>query len=275
MNGEEDDPVVNVLSIHFSNSRAPYLQIHQFPLLNRPLQTPPSAALSGKRIRARIKPNARRLEVHVPADTREGFWNSEKGRDLGAARVDDDRDKNQELSKGKQREGEEPRLGEIRMRSEQIPQKGAYMLGVVRDGELKFHSTALVNLYSPGIGQLHLHPVAETHQLRPTLTYLDALSRKNKRRTGAGSDSDSDDGPPPDPDDPAPPPVVKKEKKPTGDAREVQVSARKASDDKGGMQASQGGLSTVRREMLLAIRTEDEEEWEDLDFCDGEVASSP
>ena len=108
--------------------------------------------------------------------------------------------------------------------------------------------------------------------MRPTLTYLDALSRKNKRRTGAGSDSDSDDGPPPDPDEPAPPPLLpKKEKKPAGEAREVQVSARKASDDKGGMQPFQGGLSTVRREMLLAIRTEDEETWEDLEFCDGEV----
>ncbi|KZP31185.1 hypothetical protein FIBSPDRAFT_43629 [Athelia psychrophila] len=229
----QDDPVVNVLPIHFSNTREPYLQIHQFPLLNRPLQTPPSAALSGKRIRARIKPNARRLEVHVPADTREGFWNSEKGRDHGAGRIDDDRDKNQELHKGKHREGEEPRLGEVRMRSEHIPQKGSYMLGVVRN---------------------------------------DAISRKSKRRPGAGSDSDSDDGPPPDPDDPAPLPVVKKEKKVTGEAKEIQVSARKASDDKSGMQGSQGGLSTVRREMLLAIRTEDEEEWQDLEFCDGEVS---
>lgn len=108
--------------------------------------------------------------------------------------------------------------------------------------------------------------------MRPTLTYLDALSRKNKRRTG-GSDSDSDDGPPPDPDEPAPPPPLssKKEKKPAGEAREVQVSARKTADDKSGMQPLQGGLSTVRREMLLAIRTEDEESWEDLEFCDGEV----
>jgi DNA-directed RNA polymerase-3 subunit RPC5 len=40
------------------------------------------------------------------------------------------------------------------------------------------------------------------------------------------------------------------------------------------MQPLQGGLSTVRREMLLAIRTEDEETWEDLEFCDGEAAES-
>src|ERR1700730_8246464 len=53
-------------------------------------------------------------------------------------------------------------------------------------------------------GQLHLHPISETHPLRPTLTYLDALSRKSRRRFGVGSGSDSDDGPPPDPDEPAP-----------------------------------------------------------------------
>jgi DNA-directed RNA polymerase-3 subunit RPC5 len=74
------------------------------------------------------------LEIHVPADTRPGFWNADRARELGAARTDDDRDKNQELGKNKQREGEEPRLAEVRMRSEQIPQKGAYMLGIVRDG---------------------------------------------------------------------------------------------------------------------------------------------
>lgn len=131
---DDDDPVVSVLPIHYSNALSPNLHIHQFPLLSRPLQTPPSAALSGKRIRARIKPNVRRFEVHVPADTRPGFWNADRSKELGASRMDDDQDKNQETVKGKQRENEEPRLGEVRMRSEQIPQKGAYMLGIVRDG---------------------------------------------------------------------------------------------------------------------------------------------
>lgn len=101
------------------------------------------------------------------------------------------------------------------------------------------------------------------------MTYLDILSRKNKRSRG-GDDSDSDDGPPPDPDEPAPLAVPKKEKKPSGDAREVQVSARKV-DEKGALQPFQGGLSTVRREMLVAIRSEEDENWEDLEFCDGTV----
>lgn len=97
---------------------------------------------------------------------------------------------------------------------------------------------------------------------------MDILSRKHKRSRG-GDDSDSDDGPPPDPDEPTPVPVAKKEKKPTGESREVQITARKT-DDKGGGQV-QGGISAVRREMLQAIRAEEDESWEELQFCDTTV----
>ena len=109
-----------------------------------------------------------------------------------------------------------------------------------------------------------MHPISESHQLRPTLTYLDVLSRKSKRSRAGDSDSDSDGGPPLDPDEPAPPPT-KKEKKPTGEAKEVHVTARKADDPAG---LGQGGISAVRREMLHIIRQEDEEKWESLDFYD-------
>ncbi|KAG6879741.1 hypothetical protein C0992_012344 [Termitomyces sp. T32_za158] len=220
--------------------------MHQFPLLTRPLQVPPSAVLSGKRITARIKSQARRLEVHLPADTRSEVWNVERSKELGAARKEDDREKNQEI-KGKEREGEESRLSEIRMQSEEVPQKSTYMLGIVRNG------------------QLHLHPISSTHQFRPTLTYLDMLSRKHKRNR-LGNDSDSDDGPPPDPDEPVLVTLPKKEKKPSGESREVQVTARKT-EDKGSGQA-QGTLSVVRRDMLQAIRAEEDEEWQELHFYD-------
>jgi DNA-directed RNA polymerase-3 subunit RPC5 len=132
----DEDELVSVLPIHYSNTIAPNIQIHQFPLLTRPLQAPPSAVKSGKCISARIKPNVRRLEVHIPADTRPEFWNRERGKELGAARVEDDREKNQE-PKDKERDDEEPTLCEVRMRSEEIPQRGVHMLGIVRDG--KFH----------------------------------------------------------------------------------------------------------------------------------------
>ena len=130
----EDDQLIAVLPIHYSNALDGDIHLHQFPLLTRPLQVPPSAAASGKRIRARLKPGVRRLEIHVPVDTRPEVWNAERSRDLGKARVEDDKEKNQEEPKVKQREGEEPRLSEVRMRSEQVPHMGAYVLGVLREG---------------------------------------------------------------------------------------------------------------------------------------------
>ncbi|CAL1696083.1 unnamed protein product [Somion occarium] len=250
----EEDRVVSVLPVYYSNTLSPNVHLHQYPLLTRPLQVPPSAAASGKKIHARVKPGVRRLEVHVPVDPRPDVWNNERSKDLGEARLADDKEKNQESSlKGKQREGEEPRLSEVRMRSEQVPHNGAYVLGVVRDGKL------------------YLHPISETHQLRPSLTYMDILTRRSRRR--AGEDEDSDEGPPPDPDEPAPLPIVKKEKKvPIGEAKEVQVSVRKAADDKG--ISFGGGITAVRREMLMKIRAEEDESWEDYEFHDGQAPES-
>jgi DNA-directed RNA polymerase-3 subunit RPC5 len=57
------------------------------------------------------------------------------------------------------------------------------------------------------------------------------------------------------------------------DAKEVHVSTRKA-EDRGNVPYPQGGLTAVRREMLLTMRTEEEEKWEDLDFYDTEVCFS-
>jgi hypothetical protein len=51
--------------------------------------------------------------------------------------------------------------------------------------------------------------------------------------------------------------------------REVQVSARKP-EDKGGAQVP-GGLSTVRKEILNAIRAEEDVSWEDLQYYDVSV----
>ncbi|KAF9499791.1 hypothetical protein BDN71DRAFT_63844 [Pleurotus eryngii] len=239
-----DDRLIDVLPIRFSNALSPKVVVHQFPLLTRPLQVPPSAA-AGKTISARIKPSARRTEIHVPADTRPEVWSDEKAKQLGAARVTDDLEKSKET---KASEEQEPRLAEARLSSEQIAHRGTPMLGMIRNGEL------------------HLHPISETHQFRPTLTYLDVFSRKNRRSRANADDSDSDDGPPPDPDEAPPVVAAKKEKKAATDAKEIQVTARKT-DDKGGLQA-QGGLSTARREMLAIIRAEEDEDWLDLEYHD-------
>ena len=138
---ETDDHVVSVLPVHLSNNLAPNLQLHQFPLLNRSLEVPPSAILSGKRIRARLKPTARRLEVHVPVDHRPEVWNSERSKELGDGRLEDDKEKNQ-VDRSRLKENEEPRLTEVRFRSEAIPHVGAYMLGIVHDGEFLLYPSS-------------------------------------------------------------------------------------------------------------------------------------
>ncbi|CUA73926.1 hypothetical protein RSOLAG22IIIB_01447 [Rhizoctonia solani] len=249
---DENDTIETTLPIYLSSSLNQNLHIFQYPLLSRPLEVPPSAALTGKRIKARHKPKAGRYEVHVPNDTREEVWNVERGRELGQARADEDAEEagtGEESTKSKkrdyereEREKEERRLGEVRLRSEKLESTSVYMLGVVRDGKL------------------YLHPVHDVLQLRPSLTYLDAMSKKQKRARGEDSD---DEGPPPDPDEPVPPPTAPKEKKKV-ESKEVLVTARKA-DDKSGTQTI-GGLSAIRREMLNLIREEQEEQWENLDY---------
>ena len=248
--------IVQTIPIRISNNLEPEIEVHQYPVLSRPLQVPPSAAESGKRIRARSKPQAGLYEVHIPADTRADVWNAERAKELGAARAEEDTEERQAIataagpSKGKlQEEAPVRRLGEVRMRSEPMPDRAVYMLATVRDGEI------------------HLHPVSRTLQFRPTMTYLDVLQRKMRPKRGGG-DSDSDDGPPPDPDEPAVPPPPKTKKKADLDAREVQLTAKKV-DDK--LQAGMNNLSDVRQEMLARLRTEMSDNWQDWEYCDVEV----
>lgn len=145
---DEEDPVVAILPVHFTTSLAPNLHLHQFPLLNRPLQVPPSAVESGKKIRARYKPRAVRLEVRVPVDVRKEVWNPDKGLEFGRARAEEESEqKMADMKKIKEVETEH-RLNDVTLRSENIVQKGDYMLGIVRDGmHLGFSFLSLYRLF--------------------------------------------------------------------------------------------------------------------------------
>jgi DNA-directed RNA polymerase III subunit RPC5 len=133
-----EDEIVAVLPIHYSNAHSGSVHLHQFPLLTRTLQAPPSAVASGKYITARLKPAVRRLEIHVPADTRSDVWSVDRAKELGNARGEDDREKNQE-KRTKMQEAEGPRLSEARFRSEEIVQRGCYVLGMIRNSMLPYH----------------------------------------------------------------------------------------------------------------------------------------
>ncbi|KAG8928835.1 hypothetical protein FRC03_002415 [Tulasnella sp. 419] len=257
-----DDELIATIPVHLSSQLSSNLHLHQFPLLNRPLQVPPSAASSGKRIRARYKPKVGRYEIQVPVDMRPEVWNPEKGKEYGAARYDEDKEelaatglgqpvdkKPKKKKKGLAESDEEEidtknekskRLGELRLRSEQIANKGDYYVGILKNGEL------------------HLHPISQTHQFRPSLTYLDVLSRKAKPQVGDDEEEDEDEG------------NADKGKAP---ARDVQISARGSGEGAGGA-AAMGGLSAVRREMIATMRKEQEEKWHDLDWYDEKTSQA-
>jgi DNA-directed RNA polymerase-3 subunit RPC5 len=240
----QEDRLLASIPIVLSNSLGSNLHLHQFPLLSRPLEVPPSAQLSGKKITARRKNEAGRMEIHLPLDLRQDIWNKERGHELGAARAQDDNSEQQ---------AEEARLTQLRLRSETVPDRGAssYMIGILHDDVIR------------------LHPLSEIHQFKPSLTYLDVLSRPSRRKPGDSDEDEEDDGPPPDPDEapPAPAPKPKKGKAKEGEAKEITVTAKKIDDTN-----LQGGLSTMRREMLIGMRKEQEEAWVDYDFSAADVS---
>jgi DNA-directed RNA polymerase III subunit RPC5 len=124
-----DEGLVARLPIRLSGRLGNSVHVHQYPLLARPLQVPPSANNNGKSITARIKPRAGRLEVHVPVESSPDVWNASKGREYGAARQDDDRERNQFDANQTM-----SNLHEVRLKSEAIAQTGVQVLGIVRDG---------------------------------------------------------------------------------------------------------------------------------------------
>jgi DNA-directed RNA polymerase-3 subunit RPC5 len=263
-----EDAVVARIPIRYTDVLGSNVQLHQFPLLNKQLQVPPSAELAGKKISARRKPDCGRMLIQLPLDVRPDVWNQEKGYELGKARAEGDQQTAADIgAEPSIAAGEIPvtnvnghqqqRLNFARLKSEQVAHRGSYTLGALKDGVL------------------YLHPISETHLFKPSLEYLDVISRrKNTRKRATGSDSDdSDDGPPPDPDEqPAPPKEPKDKKKRSGEIKEVTVSAKKT-EEKGGVQF-QGGLSNARREMLLAIRKEEEEPWQSYDYNVGDVGAT-
>ncbi|KIO31197.1 hypothetical protein M407DRAFT_68288 [Tulasnella calospora MUT 4182] len=240
----DNDEIVSSIPIHISRSLAPHIHLHQFPLLTRPLEVPESARVTGKRMKARAKPEAGRYEIHAPVDTRSAMWNAEQAKEYGAARVEEDAEERRLEGRRKYESDEDEEeekkknaktLKETRLRSERVKAKGDYFVGVLRDG------------------QLYLHPISQVHQFRPTLTYMDVLSRKNRPKTDDDDDVEEESAPP------AAAATVAKA------AREVVVAARGTPGEAAG---NVGGLSALRRDMISTMRKEQEERWVDMQWDD-------
>ena len=136
MNGiDQEDELIASLPIHFSHALSPNLHIHQFQLVTRSLEVPPTAAQAGKTIRARYKPSNGRYEIHIPNDVRPDVWNAPNGQRYGAARYDEDKDDAaMHSTKFQEKEMQDMRLNDTRLLSRQSEHVGEYVLGVVHDG---------------------------------------------------------------------------------------------------------------------------------------------
>ncbi|KAF8308899.1 hypothetical protein DL93DRAFT_2170782, partial [Clavulina sp. PMI_390] len=88
----EEDELVASIPIYYSEHLHPNIHLHQFQLQNRPLEVSPAARDAGKVITARSKPKIGRYEIHIPNDVRPMVWNAARGRALGDARYQEDKD---------------------------------------------------------------------------------------------------------------------------------------------------------------------------------------
>jgi len=229
---------IATIPIHLSNSMAPFLSIHQFPLLTQ-LRIPASAEAAGRRIKARHKPKTGLVEVRLPLDIREEVYNEDRGKELGIGRDGEEVESSSSRRKKKSRDDEEShkQLDEVRLVSQRVKgakQRTTNMIGVLRGNKL------------------YLHPVEKTYQLRPSLDYLDVIATKEKESRKKDYDEDDDE-----------------EEEEGGrtkarDVREVIGTAKGTGTDKEGF----GGMSLVRKEMLTLMRDEKEDKWHDLEWND-------
>ncbi|KZO98350.1 hypothetical protein CALVIDRAFT_535428 [Calocera viscosa TUFC12733] len=231
---------IATIPIHLSNSLAPYLSIHQFPLLTQ-LRVPASAEAAGRRIKARHKPKTGIIEVRLPLDTREEVYNDDRGKELGVGREAEEAESSSASSRRKRKARDEEemqkRLDEVRLvsqRTKGTKQRTTNMIGILRGDKL------------------YLHPLEKTYQLRPSLDYLDALAAKEKESRRGRDDDDEEEE-----DD------EREGRVKPRDVREVIGSVKGTGGDK-----EFGGMSTVRKEMLVMVRDEKEEKWHDLEWND-------
>lgn len=148
------------------------------------------AADRGKRIGARVKEHAGRVEIEVPVDADSRVWREERARDLGMVAEVRERGEGGGVGggvgggRGEKKEDREERWGDkMRLRSEVVP-VGDQFAGVIRDGEWVKGG---VGMRGGGegrltIGALHLHPVSKVLQFRTAMQYLDDFGKQDEDR---------------------------------------------------------------------------------------------
>lgn len=143
------------LPVYLSTSLDPATALHvfQYPIFSKdtPLPVPAQARQAGLNETIRWRPKANRVEIELPIDDRPSVYDSEKGRRLGKGAKVEKEIGNGKLKKesgsgrsGREEEGiknqQPPKLRKTRLESNEVPHTTGYMIGVIRDGELRDRS---------------------------------------------------------------------------------------------------------------------------------------
>lgn len=217
---EEEDEIVQEIPVYLSTKLAQNLYLFQYPLRQLPFkpETGPCAA--------RIKPKSNMLEVDIPLDTRAPTYDKARGDDMASA-VSGEKFKtvfDQEDNDYSGRPQTRALLDKQTLGSTLIPSKTKYLVGVLRDKEL------------------HVTPLTNTVQLRPTLSYIDKSDEKEKASMKRAQQEE----------------VKEEPKAPVGKPQTVQMSVINAENE-----------NAPRKNMYsMSVRNADDESWVKLEYFD-------
>ncbi|KAI8341472.1 DNA-directed RNA polymerase III subunit Rpc5 [Chlamydoabsidia padenii] len=225
---ENDDPVVAEFPVYFSTTLCSKLYLLQYPMRNTPFgprQGP---------VAARIKPNAKMVQLDLPLDTRSAYYSTERGEDFAMGmndkvmktaydrRMEEHEDEERFGRNKKQQEDE--LLDKMTLTSTEVPTQTKYLVGVLHNDEL------------------HVTPLSTVIQMRPGFSYLDKIDEKFKAANKRIQDVERQE----------------EKKKVEGTAQTVQVS----------MKQNEREGNSRRNLYSMAVRNADEETWKHVVYHD-------
>ncbi|ORY73406.1 DNA-directed RNA polymerase III subunit Rpc5 [Leucosporidium creatinivorum] len=263
---DELDPIVKRLPVYYTPHYLSSLTLLQYPDrpprpdTRHPLLPPtlrpdhdPAPDPTRSKLAAKYKPHTQHLELQIPIERAAERYNEEQAKlfaqgvleEEGAG--DEGTGKKRKKSKQqvheeaeerarKEEEKERRRLDHITYSASSVPDVTNYLVGIVKDDAL------------------HLSPITQTYQLRPSLTYLDNLITLERRRKRDQKDQDDDD----DEGDLSDAEIKKEE------AKAVQVSVKQSAEGAAAaLKPGAGGLSNGRAgaSLFAPLRAEEGEAW--------------
>lgn len=135
---DEDDPVVAEFPVYLSNELSKDLYLLQYPMRNTPFG-PRQGPMA-----ARIKPEAKMVQLDLPLDTRSNFYSTERGEDFAMGMNDkavktaydrrmEEHEDEQRFGRNKKQQ-EDELLDKMTLTSTQVPTQTKYLVGVIHNG---------------------------------------------------------------------------------------------------------------------------------------------